>query len=1523
MSKAPGPESEETPVEAGKNSASGLFGTSNLPMRNLRLRKLGGSFSWAAFLMIATVVGTLLGGLILIIAEDATVPPSDIGGEDGVERPASYDPLRTSNDVARTQAKWNVETWNPTWEDLPSSDERLDRSQIRIEATWEDTSYRATNGDGDLYTSPTLGIASYDLEEDLRDELCARNLAGLTYEAHERWSMLDWTPDQLEYTPLDVRGRLTVWNRTSEPNSQIGDYWIEPQQDGGFEKRKWNGMYWEDLTPAQVTFVERVEAYAAWYNATYSNASTSLDRNPWSNGMVRLEYVPPSEDPNAQDPGPLIRTYGDLWFNTTYEDRTWTFPEDQDRDSSTVQAEADLHLPSDVAFYVEDPLMGSAWVDVPEELEDLLFSDRVLKQPNVEIEPEYLSFCTEEDAVAYIREVGMEGSAKVREHRDDSKYLIESTGSTKRSAHLWISVSDADLAESSITVRINTSNGGASFDRHRFVPGEGFVTTPIDANCTSRENPFRSTDATYADHPCPILRRSGSSGSQFHWLYLEHELNHTVVFDHVEGAARDATDEGYIEVGGSMLWETNFAGFTTSRFLSTSDGLSHDNDGDGLPNACDPDIDEDLLANPIIGGHVDCLTDVPMLDMRDPANRALTGVTEPELRALGVPAYELVNLTSPGGLWAFEDANFDGINDRWLIDIDGLSSMADGVHDQVEDHDVDGDGKRNLVDGQGCGFEDIVRHADAQAEELAITEWARHHPILYNPDDVLAAWWAEGSPRCSTEHRVVDEDIRITNATLDDVQHLDATSGVLLNISELALPVDAIGRVFCSSEHKVDFPAVAEADCDRVVALHDWMSQTPISAAVGDEAIKRHYCTEMRQLSQVKWVQHCGAPTYLEDFGTSEFGPAGGTDHAIEGAMMLRPWPSMIGLIGAAIAFLLVRHPAPVVLPLRSLIRRIDGMDEVSKEIEKGEDVVIHAAEAVLTAARRVIEVDGIVTDSESGYLQALEDALPPEGISTADLRVTLDRAGKADGRLGVDENATIREILNALQSSNEVEGPVHPDEADAVPDAVRTPRTRDIAIFLPEASRKLTGLLMLVILTGLGFYLAMRVFSTDYPLLRPFMLVFGLTMMLVGGLGAWLRTREIILHLRPEVGGSTSEAIIELGFFLGGIATWLYAIHLILGRGMLIGGVLYLLILSGVRRLVGAAQQISRVPVVKEDRIPLSVQGREGWMMIGGVALVVGVLTIPFQFNIPFVFTNWPGTEPFSVGMRMAFWGSIYVILYAMLFTIPVSIGAAIWLEEYAPKSGWMGRFRSGVQMLITNLAGVPSIVFGLFGLAMFVNGEGWGMGLASTMLTAGLTLATMAMPVIVLASQEALRAVPPSLRSAAFGMGCTKWQVTKDHVLPYAIPGMMTGTILAMSRILGEAAPLIVIGAVGFGQFESDPFYYVEYGGVAALDALIHALPNVLIHDMSVGNLPLWGDRGPAPLGPFSADPSEFAEAGNNLNGRYSVMPYQIFHWAGQPQAGFKVAAAAGIVVLMLTLITVNLAAILIRQYFRGQRT
>ena len=283
---------------------------------------------------------------------------------------------------------------------------------------------------------------------------------------------------------------------------------------------------------------------------------------------------------------------------------------------------------------------------------------------------------------------------------------------------------------------------------------------------------------------------------------------------------------------------------------------------------------------------------------------------------------------------------------------------------------------------------------------------------------------------------------------------------------------------------------------------------------------------------------------------------------------------------GVAIAFLLVRHPALAVMPLRSLIRRIDGMDEVSKEIERGEDVVIHSAEAVLTAARRVIEVDGIVTDSESGYLQALEDALPPEGISTADLRVTLDRAGKADGRLGVDENATIREILNELQSSNEVEGPVHPDEADAVPDAVRTPRTRDIAIFLPEASRKLTGLLMLVILTGLGFYLAMRVFSTDYPLLRPFMLVFGL--MLAGGLGAWLRTGD---HPASETEAADRPGSHHcVGFFPAASPRGSMP-SICLGRGMLIG-VLYLLILSG-GRLVGAAQQIPGPGVKRTDPPP------------------------------------------------------------------------------------------------------------------------------------------------------------------------------------------------------------------------------------------------------------------------------------------------------------------------------------------------
>ena len=231
---------------------------------------------------------------------------------------------------------------------------------------------------------------------------------------------------------------------------------------------------------------------------------------------------------------------------------------------------------------------------------------------------------------------------------------------------------------------------------------------------------------------------------------------------------------------------------------------------------------------------------------------------------------------------------------------------------------------------------------------------------------------------------------------------------------------------------------------------------------------------------------------------------------------------------------------------------------------------------------------------------------------------------------------------------------------------------------------------------------------------------------------------------------------------------------------------------------------------------------------------MVIALFAIPMNIHIPFVWSDYTSSEPYKAGLRAAFWGSVYVVGYTMLFAIPLSIGAAIWLEEYAPNNS----FRRGIQALITNLAGVPAIVFGLFGLALFLTDRGIGLGLGGTVMTAGMTMATMAMPTIVISSQEALRAVPPSLRNAAFGLGCTKWQVTKDHVLPHAMPGMMTGTILAMSRIMGEAAPLILVGAVASVFTEPDAFFYVSYQYTPSLDGFASWFPGIEPH---LQNLPL----------------------------------------------------------------------------------
>lgn len=227
----------------------------------------------------------------------------------------------------------------------------------------------------------------------------------------------------------------------------------------------------------------------------------------------------------------------------------------------------------------------------------------------------------------------------------------------------------------------------------------------------------------------------------------------------------------------------------------------------------------------------------------------------------------------------------------------------------------------------------------------------------------------------------------------------------------------------------------------------------------------------------------------------------------------------------------------------------------------------------------------------------------------------------------------------------------------------------------------------------------------------------------------------------------------------------------------------------------------------------------------------------------------------PARAGVKAALWGSIWILALTALIAFPVSVAAALWLEEYAPRS-WITRL---IQLNIANLAGVPSIVYGILGLALFVRA----LGLGRSVLSGALTLSLLILPVIIMASQEAIRAVPGSIREAAYGLGATRWQVVRTQVLPMAMPGILTGTILALSRAVGETAPLILVGAVGFIAFT------------------------------------------PKGVG----DP-------------FTVLPLQIFNWISRPQEEFHQLAAAGILVLLVLLLTMNAAAILLRNRFQARR-
>ena len=272
----------------------------------------------------------------------------------------------------------------------------------------------------------------------------------------------------------------------------------------------------------------------------------------------------------------------------------------------------------------------------------------------------------------------------------------------------------------------------------------------------------------------------------------------------------------------------------------------------------------------------------------------------------------------------------------------------------------------------------------------------------------------------------------------------------------------------------------------------------------------------------------------------------------------------------------------------------------------------------------------------------------------------------------------------------------------------------------------------------------------------------------------------------------------------------------------------------------------------------------------IGLFCTVVALLTLAFMVGdlayrgasrIDWQFlTNFPSRIATKAGLLSALVGSLLVLLVTTLTAVPIGIGAAVYLEEYARKN-WLTEF---LEINIANLAGVPSIVYGLMALGLFV----YAFALGQSILTAGLTLGCLVLPIIIVTTREALRTIPTSIREAAFSMGATKWQVVKHHLLPYSLGGIITGVIIALSRALGETAPLVTIGALTFIAFlppppvqMTPPFVSIEW-----------------------------------------------------LSSPFTVLPIQMFNWVSRPSSDFHVnAAAAGLVLLFLTLLLNGLAMVI----------
>lgn len=277
----------------------------------------------------------------------------------------------------------------------------------------------------------------------------------------------------------------------------------------------------------------------------------------------------------------------------------------------------------------------------------------------------------------------------------------------------------------------------------------------------------------------------------------------------------------------------------------------------------------------------------------------------------------------------------------------------------------------------------------------------------------------------------------------------------------------------------------------------------------------------------------------------------------------------------------------------------------------------------------------------------------------------------------------------------------------------------------------------------------------------------------------------------------------------------------------------------------------------------------------VGLLAMMIAILTLVALFldlaidGTPRLsadfFLSFPSRHPEEAGILSAWVGSTLVMLVTALVAVPLGVAAGVYLEEYAPKN-WMTAI---IEINVTNLAGVPSIVYGLLALGLFV----YQFGLGQSILAAGLTLALLILPVVIVATREAIRTIPKNIREAAYALGATKWQTVSDHVLPYSTAGILTGVIIGLSRAIGETAPIITIGALTFIAFlphspftDSFPFISFEW-----------------------------------------------------LKDPFTVMPIQMFNWVSRPEEAFQFnAAAAGLVLLGMTL-AMNALAIYLRYRLR----